>query len=150
MESFIAFLFWLSFGILLYIYVGYILLLKILTFFYRQSHDIDSAYTPTITLLFSAHNEREALPQKVESLKKIQYPRDKLQIIAISDGSTDGTAEFLQTQEGIQTQVLQENVGKNAALNLALPNAKGEILFFTDANTVLHPHCFRAIARNYA
>lgn len=150
MDWFCPVLFWLSFFTLVYVYAGYLLLLKALSFFYSQQHTVDETYQPTVTILFSAHNEETSLPHKIESIRRLNYPQDKIQVLAASDASTDGTAAFLSSQPDIEALILPTHGGKNVALNQLIPNATGELLFFTDANTVFHPDCLQRIARHYA
>lgn len=137
------FLFWFSLGWLVYVYVGYPLLLALLSvmrpFRCRPGRD----YQPPVTLLFSAKDEISALPSKMANLRALDYPRDKIQILVASDGSTDGTADFLRQQPDTEAEVIEESVGKNRALNRLLPRARGDVLFFTDANTFFDPAAVR-------
>ncbi|HOL94589.1 MAG TPA: glycosyltransferase [bacterium] len=150
MEPFFTIIFWGCFGILLYVYVGYLILLVILACVRPVRHEADDVYTPSISLLFSAHNEIESLPAKLQSVRELDYPRERLQILVASDASTDGSAEYLAAQSDIIFVDLKEQAGKNVALNRLLPLATGDLLFFTDANTILHPGSARAAARHFA
>lgn len=149
MDTFYSILLWGCFGILIYIYAGYLAILAILARFFPVHHEADDSYTPTISILFAARNERASLPAKMESIRNLDYPHDKIQILAASDASTDGTNEYLAAQDDIQFNALPTHSGKNAALNVLLPQATGDILFFTDANTIFHPGSFRAAARHF-
>ncbi len=99
--------------------------------------------------MFSARNERASLPAKLKSIRELDYPREKLQVLIASDASTDGTSEYLLEQDDVETLVLETRRGKNEALNRLYPKAKGEVFFFTDANTLFHPQCLRAAARHF-
>lgn len=143
-------LFWGGLGALAYVYVGYYLLLLLFSRLFPYRLIVDEGYTPSVTVLFSAYNERVSLPDKIESLRRLDYPRERLQVLAASDASDDGTSEYLLAQDDIETVVMESRSGKNGALNRLLPLARGEILFFTDANTVLHPESLRAIAKRFA
>lgn len=143
-------LLWVSFGLLVYIYAGYILILHALTLLIPARHAPDETHKPSVTFLFSAYNERSSLPQKMESLRALSYPRDRIQILVASDASDDGTSEWLMEQPDIEEVILAERSGKNTALNHLLQRAHGEILFFTDANTVLDPECLNAITRHFS
>ncbi|HQH72042.1 MAG TPA: glycosyltransferase [bacterium] len=149
METVFAIVFWGCFGILLYVYVGYPVLLLILSFLRPVRHAADESFTPSMSLLFSARNEIESLPAKLQSARELNYPRERLQILAASDASTDGSTAYLAAQKDIGFVELPEQGGKNAALNRLLPLATGDLLFFTDANTILHPGCARAAARHF-
>lgn len=149
MGTFYSILLWGCFGILIYIYAGYLLILAILARLFPVRSKVDDSYTPTISILFSARNERASLPAKMESIRNLDYPRNQIQILAASDASTDGTDEYLAAQTDIQFLAMPQHCGKNAALNTLLPSATGDILFFTDANTIFHPGSFRAAARHF-
>jgi len=128
-------LFWFSVVWLMYIYIGYPVCLWLLSFVVRFRCKPKADYQPQVTVLFSAKDEIDALPNKMANLRALNYPKDRLQIMAVSDGSSDGTADYLSAQPDVETVVLEESVGKNVALNHLLPKVTGEILFFTDANT---------------
>ena len=140
-------LFWLSLGWLIYVYFGYPLILGLIALIApaRRSPVVDEE--PTVSVLFSAKDEIDALPSKIDNLKQINYPCDKMQIIVVSDGSTDGTSEFLREQRDIEVEILENSVGKNQALNGILSKTTGEILFFTDANTFFAPDAIRNAAK---
>jgi poly-beta-1,6-N-acetyl-D-glucosamine synthase len=149
MDIFYSFLLWGCFGILIYIYAGYLLILMVLARLFPVRRETDNSYTPAISILFAARNELASLPAKMESIRNLDYPREKIQILIASDASTDGTNEYLAAREDIDFEALPSPAGKNAALNVILPRAAGEILFFTDANTIFHPNCLRAAARHF-
>ncbi|MBI1388116.1 MAG: glycosyltransferase [bacterium] len=143
-------IFWLCLGGLIYVYAGYHLALSFIAALRPIRHQPDEAYTPSVTILFSAYNEIASLPEKIENLRALDYPRERLQILAASDASGDGTSEFLQAQPDVQAFITSERGGKNAALNAMLPHASGEVLFFTDANTLLDPAGLRAATRHFS
>lgn len=143
-------LFWFSLGWLIYVYIGYPLLLGLLSVVRPFRCRFRTDYQPPVSLLFSAKDEIHALPRKIANLRTLDYPRDKIQILAASDGSTDGTAAFLREQPDIEVEVIEKSVGKNQALNRLLPHATGEVLFFTDANTSFDPAAVRATVALFA
>ena len=149
MITFASIVFWLCLVLLVYIYAGYLLVLAVISFFHKDSHIVDENYAPSVTILFSARNERASLPDKLHSIRNLDYPNDKIQVLIASDASTDGTNEYLLEQPDIETLVLNIHAGKNVALNALLPKATGEILFFTDANTILHPQSIKSITKHY-
>lgn len=142
--------FWIGLGVLAYIYAGYPILLFLLSLLRSIRHRPNEDYTPKVTLLFSAYNELASLPGKLENIRALDYPTDKLQILIASDCSTDGTDEYLSNQSGIEFMPMQQRGGKNAALNAMLPKAGGDILFFTDANTLHKPESLRAVVKHFA
>ncbi|MGC9326330.1 MAG: glycosyltransferase [Candidatus Hinthialibacter sp.] len=100
-------------------------------------------------MLFAARNEMASLPAKMESIRNLHYPREKVQTLIASDASTDGADDYLAAQDDVHFTALKSHQGKNASLNALLHSAKGEIFFFTDANTILHPDCLQAAARHF-
>jgi len=149
METIIPILFWGCFGLLFYIYLGYLFILKILGVFVRARHSVAENEYPAITICFAARNERVSIEKKIETIRALNYPKEKIQILAASDASTDGTFEFLDGQPDVTAIQLETQGGKNAALNALLPLAAGDILFFTDANTILHPDALKTVARHF-
>ncbi|MGD2034575.1 MAG: glycosyltransferase family 2 protein, partial [Bacteroidales bacterium] len=136
-------LFWILLGIVLYTYFGYTLLLIILNtiksipgWFAGEKHTYTNAY-PEVTLLIAAYNEKEVVDKKMENSLSIDYPRDKLKILWITDGSDDGTYEKLKTYNGIILLHETERKGKTAALNRAMKHVNTPFTVFCDANTML-------------
>ncbi len=131
-------LFWILIGIVFYTYFGYTLLLLFISVFSRKKKTIrDKKYCPDVTLLIAAYNEKDILPDKLRNSFELKYPGGKLHHLWVTDGSDDGTYEYLKDINNIQ--VLHEPVrsGKTAALNRAVQHIKTPIVVFTDANTML-------------
>jgi poly-beta-1,6-N-acetyl-D-glucosamine synthase len=90
--------------------------------------------TPTVSIIIAARNEEATLPIKLSNLMLLDYPREKLQVIVISDGSTDRTSNILvEHSSTIEPIILDKSVGKALALNEGVKHATGEILVFLDA-----------------
>src|SRR5581483_6161428 len=108
--------------------------------------------TPSMTLVISVYNEEAVIREKLENALALDYPRDLLEILVVSDGSTDRTVAIAEEYgaRGIRLLVAPERHGKTAALNLAVPGARGEIVAFTDANAMFPPTMLRTIARNFS
>ena len=112
----------------------------------------NASITPTISLIIAAYNEEKVIAQKIENCLALDYPKDKLEIIVASDGSTDNTNEIVtryQTQ-GVKLVALETNRGKSAAQNQAVVEAKSDIVIFTDADVMLHPSAVSKIIKNFA
>lgn len=137
-------MFVLSVGLLFYFLFGYPLLLAV--FPWRQSPAIakDPARMRPVTVLLPVYNGAVFLRQKLESVLALDYPRDLLEVLVISDGSTDTTDaianEFLSS--GVRLLRVPKG-GKAAALNAGIAEARGEILFFTDVRQTLATDCLR-------
>ena len=121
----------------IYSYVIYPLLLKLLKPFYNleiRSRD----NTCPVTIIISAHNEAAIIGKKIENSLALEYPDSELEIIVVSDGSTDGTDEIVSQFSGRNVVLISSEIrrGKTAGLNTALTRANGEIVIFTDADSM--------------
>ena len=134
-----------------YILIGYPLLLAALSSRPPKPVAKSLDYTPTVTLILAVYNGAEYVRDKIESILKLDYPREQLQILVVSDGSTDRTEPIVRefAGHGVQLLVIPHS-GKAAAINTALAQARGEILFFTDVRQKLDPAALRHLAANFA
>jgi cellulose synthase/poly-beta-1,6-N-acetylglucosamine synthase-like glycosyltransferase len=107
---------------------------------------------PRLTLVVPAHDEAAALPAKLANLALLDYPREKLEVVFVSDGSTDATDEILAAAETDSVRVLRlgRRGGKSAALNHGVAAARHEVLVFSDASTLFAPDALRQLARHFA
>jgi poly-beta-1,6-N-acetyl-D-glucosamine synthase len=100
----------------------------------------------TVTVLLSVYNGEKWIREKLRSLLALDYPHDRMQILVVSDGSSDGTDEIVRefVAEGVELMALPRN-GKAAALNAGMAHARGDILFFTDVRQPLDPGCLKSL-----
>lgn len=143
--------FWLSVGSIFYAYVGYPLVLMAFSPFLRKPVQKGEG-TPRVTLIVSAYNEEATIARKLENSLTLDYPRELVEVMVVSDASTDRTDEIVRERaaQGVRLFRVEGRVGKTACLNLAVPEAKGEIVVFSDANSVFHPGALRELAANFA
>lgn len=147
----IEILFWLFIFLIFYAYLGYPLLLVILVVFLRkpvEKRDI----TPSVSLLISAYNEENTIKRKIQNSLSLDYPKEKLEIVVISDASTDRTNDivFSYLDDGVKLLVQPEHIGKTAGLNQAVLGAMSEIIVFTDATAMLRKDTIRKLVRPFA
>ena len=103
---------------------------------------------PSVTLIVAAHNEEAVIERRIENLRLLDYPREKLEIVVTSDASTDRTEEIA---EGAGARIVRNRRGgKVAAQDNAVRETSGDILAFTDANSTWAPEALRALVRNFA
>jgi len=145
-------LFWVSAGLTVYVYAGYPLLLSLLS---RRKKGVSAAVPrdlPSVTLLISAYNEKAVITEKLRNACALDYPRDRLQIIVVSDGSDDGTDEIVGgfSGEGVRLVRQEARLGKSAGLNLGAQHASGDILVFSDANSMYRSDAVRNLVRHFA
>lgn len=156
--------FWLSLGLIAYTYALYPLALAVIGATLQLARDwrhlslgeerratlADAEVEwPAVSVVTAARNEAATLPAHLESLARLDYPRDKREFVFVSDASTDGTDALLAAaaalDPAIQPLRLEARGGKAAALNLGVAAARHEILVFTDAATRLAPDALRQL-----
>ncbi|MGH7596311.1 MAG: glycosyltransferase family 2 protein [bacterium] len=146
-------LFWLCGVLVLWVYAGYPALLLLLTrFSRRRPPSLPASYEPAVTLIVSAYNEAKVIRLKIENSLALDYPRDRLEVIVISDCSDDETDAIVKEYEnrGVRLIRMPERGGKTVGLNHTVPQARGEIVIFSDANALYHPQTARRLASNFA
>lgn len=143
--------FWLSVTALLYVYIGYPFTLLCLSAFCRTAR-ATPGYTPFLSILIAAYNEEAGIKKKIEQSLDLDYPPDKLEILVLSDGSTDRTNEIVQSFSDPRVRLLhlRGRKGKTNAQNEGVRYARGEVLVFSDATTIYHRQALRYLASNYA
>jgi cellulose synthase/poly-beta-1,6-N-acetylglucosamine synthase-like glycosyltransferase len=143
-------LFWSAAGTLTYTYVLFPLLVIVRRALRPRPHR-RAEITPSVTMIIAAHNEAASIGGKLENLLSIDYPEDRLEVVIASDGSDDGTDEIVGRygERGIRLLSLPR-LGKAAALNAAVAEAHGEILVFSDANSIYALDALRALVRPFA
>jgi cellulose synthase/poly-beta-1,6-N-acetylglucosamine synthase-like glycosyltransferase len=143
-------LFWSAAGLLAYTYLLFPLLVLLRAALRPRPHD-SGEITPTVTLVISAHNEAASIGAKLENLLSLDYPEDRLEVVIASDGSDDGTDELVRgyAERGVRLVSLPR-VGKAAALNAAVAEAGGEVLVFSDANSIYAPDALRPLVKPFA
>jgi cellulose synthase/poly-beta-1,6-N-acetylglucosamine synthase-like glycosyltransferase len=111
-----------------------------------------NAREPDVTVLIPAYNEADCIGETVRNKLEQDYPRERLQIIVVSDGSDDGTDAIVQgfADRGVQLLRREGREGKAAALNEAIRHARGEIVVFSDANSRFAPDGIRRMVENFA
>lgn len=136
-------IFWLCIGIIFYTYIGYAILLLVIAgcrqFIGKSGYMEKKRYEPHITLIIPAYNEADIVEKKAINTLDLDYPKDKLEIIWVTDGSTDHTPEMIKAFPEMKVLHENERRGKSHAMNRGLIEAKNPVVLFTDANTMLNP-----------
>jgi glycosyltransferase involved in cell wall biosynthesis len=137
--------------LIIYAYFGYPLSLAMIRLF-RSKTINKSLFYPSLTIIIAAHNEEKMMQRKIENTLRLVYPKEKLQVIVASDGSTDRTNDIIRSygNAGIQLLELMERKGKENAQKAAVRRAGGDILVFSDAATMLDPEGLQHIASNFS
>ena len=144
-------IFWLSVAAVGYAYVGYPLLLSLISKIRpKPVHSAD--WTPSVSVIIAAYNEERDLAAKLENTLALDYPKSHLEIIVTSDCSSDRTDEIAKSfsSRGVRLHRQPERHGKTAAQNAAVTLARGEIIVFSDATTHYQPDVLRLLMPAFA
>jgi glycosyltransferase involved in cell wall biosynthesis len=143
-------LFWSAIATLLSTYLLFPLLVLLRALLRSRPHLADDI-TPPLTMIIAAHNEATSIRAKLENILSLQYPADRLEVVIASDGSDDRTEEIVRSFEDRSVRLLSlPRRGKAAALNAAADVAIGDILVFSDANSIYASDALRALVRPFA
>lgn len=152
MIQFLLFIAYISLAIVVYIYLGYPIVLWILATTFPARQIKKGNIRPKVSLIISCYNEEEVLSEKLRNSLSLDYPRDLLEIIVVSDGSSDRTDEFALAykSEGVKLIRQEGRLGKTMGLNLAVPQAQGDIIVFSDANAIYETNALIRLVENFA
>lgn len=146
-------LFWACLFIIFYTFFGYGILLyfliKVKRLFTKSFQFSLQAQLPSVSLLIAAFNEEHIIAEKIKNCIALDYPKEKLQIIFITDGSSDNTPKIIAAHP--QVTLLHEDIraGKMAAIKRAVPLVNSEVIVFTDANTFLNTTAIKELVKHY-
>ena len=144
-------IFWLSVAAIGYAYIGYPLLLLLLSRI-RPKPVKSGHWTPSVTVVIAAYNEERDLAAKLENTLALDYPPSHLEVIVTSDCSSDRTDEIARSfaARGVRLHRQEERHGKTAAQNAAVTKARGEIIVFSDATTHYRPDVLKLMVPAFA
>ncbi|MGC2697698.1 MAG: glycosyltransferase family 2 protein [Candidatus Angelobacter sp.] len=142
--------FWLVMLALFYVYAGYPLLLALIGLFVRRSRP-DPGYCPRISVLIAAYNEEAAIERKIQQTLALEYPAEKIEVLILSDCSTDRTDEIVNAFPDSRVRLIRmpERRGKTHAQNQGVKQASGEVIIFSDATAIYHAKALLYLACNY-
>ncbi|MFA6336111.1 MAG: glycosyltransferase family 2 protein [Bacteroidales bacterium] len=148
-------IFWILFGLVFYTYLGYgiflFIMVKIKESFIKPKLiplPTDNEL-PEVTLLIAAYNEESIITGKMANCRLLDYPKDKLKIIWVTDGSDDNTNKLLCAYPEVDVLYDPVRAGKTAAINRAIQFIKTPLVIFTDANTMLNNNAIREIIKSF-
>ena len=138
--------------LILHVYIGYPAILWLLSKALKgKPINRSDQFEPNVTLMISCYNEIDVVEEKIQNALTLDYPKEKLNIVVISDGSDDGTDDVAKKYEdkGV-TLVRQEGrLGKTSAINLAMTTCTTDIVVFSDANAMYQPDALKKLVRNF-
>lgn len=144
--------FWAAASVVLYAYLGYPAWL-LLTAWLRPGRAIRrEPITPPVTVILVACNEEQVIENKLRNCLALDYPRDRIEVLVASDGSSDRTEEIVSrfADQGVRLLALEGPRGKASALNRAVEQSRGEVLVLCDARQKLDPSAVRELVSNLA
>lgn len=147
----LEYIFWLLIIVIVYIYIGYPGLSLVFARIKEKPIIKDDNFFPSVTLIISAFNEEKVIEEKLHNTLKIDYPKSKLEVLVVSDGSTDKTNDITRQFKhyGIKLVEYKMNRGKTACQNDTAKLASGEILVFSDANAIYLEDSIKKLVRNF-
>ncbi len=147
----LAALFWVSAGWVVYTYAGYPIAVSVLSKL-RPRPSLRASIEPSVSVILAVRNEAARVAKKLENLLRLDYPRSKLEIIVVCDGSTDATVSIAKSfeDEGVKVEVLAQPSGKPVALNRGVALATGDLLLFCDARQRIDRGALRALVAHFA
>lgn len=150
MIYFVEFCFWISGLAIPATYVFYPLSIAALAKVFAKDHET-SKQCPPLTLIVSAYNEEQVIEEKIRNALELDYPPENLEIIVISDGSTDGTDDIVRRFADRRVRLCRQDpqAGKSLGLTRFVPEAKGEIIVFSDANSMYDTMALRNLVRHF-
>jgi cellulose synthase/poly-beta-1,6-N-acetylglucosamine synthase-like glycosyltransferase len=150
--------FWACLFLVFYTYMGYGIFLYVLVLFKRlfkkktnteQTISVNS-HLPLVTLMICAYNEEDVVKEKMQNIRQLNYPKDKLCVMWVTDGSTDHTNELLADYPEVKLVFSPERNGKAAAMQHGLMENIAEFVVFTDANTMLNADAIYEIMQHFS
>ncbi|MBQ8463539.1 MAG: glycosyltransferase family 2 protein [Prevotella sp.] len=149
--------FWLCLLLVVYTYVGYgavlYLILKVKRAFWRREPSpilpLDEDLLPDVTLMICAYNEADIIEEKMANIRALNYPKERLCVMWVTDGSNDRSNELLSAYPEVTLVFSPERRGKAAAMQHGLQENRAEYVIFTDANTMLNADAIREIVREF-
>lgn len=151
--KFIEIAFWTLLGITFYAYIGYGILIWVMVKIKRFLGSNKTVYTqnlPEITLLIAAYNEQDCIEEKIKNSLALDYPKDKIKIAFVTDGSSDNTPAIIAQYPDIQLFHKSARSGKMAAINRVMPLINTPIVVFSDANAMLNSEAIAEMAKHFA
>ncbi len=147
-------LIWVSLILIFYSYIGYAIIvwvyLKIRGKNRNRIEKMGSDFEPQVSLIVAVYNEEDVIKKKIENCLAINYPKDKLKLVFVADGSTDKTTAIIKQYPEVELLFKNERQGKVAAINRAMNTISTDYVVFCDANTFLNKDCIKEIIKHYS
>jgi cellulose synthase/poly-beta-1,6-N-acetylglucosamine synthase-like glycosyltransferase len=151
MTIFFSIILFIAISGIVYVYFGYVGILYIVSKLKNKPVEKEDI-TPAVTIIITAYNEEKDIAKKIENTLRLDYPKNLLEIMVASDGSSDRTNDIVLSyaDQGVILNCLKERKGKSSAQNDSVKKARGEIILFSDATTNYRNDALKKIVRNFA
>jgi poly-beta-1,6-N-acetyl-D-glucosamine synthase len=137
-------------GLIAYTFVGYPAIVAALARMRPRPVRADAAHEPTVSIVIAAFNEADVIAARLQNCFALDYPRDRLEVLVVADGSDDATVEVARSFDGVRVLHRAERRGKLAAMNRAAAVARGDVLVFSDANNHYDRGALRSLVAPFA
>ncbi|NLW80483.1 MAG: glycosyltransferase family 2 protein [Desulfovibrionales bacterium] len=139
--------FWSSLGLLIYAFVFFPALLWLLARLSGRQHRRDEEHLPRVSMILSVYNEEAVIGDKIKNFLALDYPEGSMELVVVSDGCSDRTEDLVRESRSARVHlfVQPKRGGKTLALNRGVAEARGEILVFTDANSMFESDAVRRL-----
>lgn len=145
-------LFWICLGLITYSYFIYPGLVSLAAVLFHRRSKREENHLPMISMVIPAHNEEAVLVEKIQNCLDLDYPAERIEFLFGSDGSDDGTNHILRSQAypRIRSFIYPQRRGKSAVLNALVPEAVGDIVVFSDANSMYEVDAVRRLVPHFS
>ncbi len=144
-------IFWTCTGLVIYSYIGYFFIVWIVFKLKNRSKYVTTSYLPKVSIIISAYNEQKIIADKIKNCENLDYPSDRLEILLGLDGATDDTESIINANKNglIKLLSFKKRRGKSSVLNDLVKAAQGDILVFSDANTLYDSDALTKLTRHF-
>lgn len=143
-------LFWALAILVVYTYIGYPAIIVFISKFYQRKKNEDTQFRPKVSWVVPSYNEESIIAEKIKNLQALDYPKELLELVIITDGSTDATPTIAASFDGVRVLHDPRRAGKSAAENRAMKHITGDIVVFNDANTFVSKNALLEMVKHYA
>lgn len=152
LHDFIFWLFWIAFAIIFYTYIGYGILIYLFAKFFGKNKSTQvqaDAELPHVTIIVAAYNEEGYIADKIQNTLSLDYPKEKLSLWIVADGSTDQTVSICKGFKEVEVFYEAARRGKIHAVNRVIKLVKSPIVIFSDANTFVNKEGLKNMVRHF-
>ncbi|NVK84610.1 MAG: glycosyltransferase family 2 protein [Cytophagia bacterium] len=143
--------YWICAFIIFYVFIGYGILISLLSRFKTRKPiaDLSDEDLPEVTFLVAAYNEEDIIKEKILNTLNLDYPKNKLKIKVVTDGSNDNTNYIIQQFPQVELCFKPQRAGKIAAVNRVMPSVESPITVFSDANVMINQEGLKKMVRHF-